>query len=84
MTDDEIAELVSAVAAKSSGICTALIAVVRAMQSQPGFDHPAFVKQLAALQAAYEHFEWPSPDVKEAFEQTLEQFGSKPLPPIPW
>ena len=87
MTDDEIIKLVDTVAQglaqHYSNISAALIAVIKVMQCQAGFDHPAFVAQLAALQASHEELGWRSPEMEKVFEEVFESFSQPPMLPLP-
>lgn len=78
MTDAEIIELSKAVASQSAASVTALVFVIRSLQAQPGFDHPAFVRTLAALAVGAEGL-WADESQREVFEATIRQFADSPI-----
>ena len=84
MTDQEITLFVQKTASHLAEQFTnkmgALMAVVRILQSQPGYDHHRFVSMLAALQAAHEAFGWDSESARQTYEDIFLYFTKEPLP----
>ena len=85
MTDEEIVTLVQSaskhLAVQFTEKTCALMAVIRALQSQPGYDHAKLVSVLEALQAANEAVGWESKTAKQAYLDTFQYFSAPPLPP---
>ncbi len=87
MTTDELKEYMDAMATDISGRVLALMQVIRVLQSQPSYDHEAFLAMLGTLEAALEDSEEgkkPSmtPGQRVSFDTTLNFFSSR-LPPLP-
>lgn len=79
MTEDEHA---SRLAEQFSNKIGALMAVVRLLQSQPGYDHGRFVSMMVALQAAHEACGWESESARQTYDEIFLYYASKPLPPV--
>ena len=82
MTNEELAKIVQSSHAATTGALAAFMAAIKALQSQPGFNHASFVLSLAKLQVSLEDNLPPDAATKAQFAKTIEQFSSKQVPPL--
>lgn len=78
-----MADAIKVLAARIEGVCAALMHAIHVLQSQPGYDHDAFVAMIAALDVAQEELAERrppsmSPDAKRAFDETVKAFLTRP------
>ena len=60
-----------------TGVTAALIHSIRCLQAQPGYQHPLFQNQLAAIQVSGEmRARADMPLFNKAYQETLEHFGA--------
>lgn len=84
MTDDEIEAAHKYITDHFTGITTALMQIIKGLQSQPGYDHQVFLRYLAAIQVAAEQKESLAPVRDSAYQDTLSQFAKTPPPIAPF
>ena len=78
MSDDEIEAEHKYIIDHFTGITTALMQVIKGLQSQPSYDHQVFLRYMATIQVAYEQREIEAPVRDSAYQDTLAQFAKTP------